>query len=193
MDMPRIKLGSTSSKVLIGAALVLAMGGAGLAQPAPPASAKVTVRIGPALAAKTPRLGEPDVSALSKDLADTVRDDLAGRRRPNAPVKVNLVLEDATPNRPTAQQLSDHPYLSLNSISVGGAAISGVATFADGHSEPFSYNFRQVSLQYDVGATQWTDAERAFEELGNDLAHGHLPHDRLDIRVADSGFDQWRR
>ncbi len=191
--MPGSPLPSIACKSLTGVALALAMGGASLAQTSAVATPEVTVHVGPALAAKVGRLGDTDVNEIVKDLADTVRGDLQARRRANAPVRADLVLEDATPNRPTIQQLTDNPGLSVNSIALGGAAISGVATFADGHTEPLSYSFRQISLQDDLGVGPWTDAERAFEYLGDDLAHGHIPHGRLDIRVADSGFDQWRR
>jgi hypothetical protein len=150
------------------------------------------VRIGPVLAAKAPKLGQADVDEIVKDLADTVRGDLRARHGGKAPVRAALVLEDATPNRPTAQQLGDHPGLSERSLALGGAAISGVVTFADGRTEPLSYSFRQDSLRDDLGVGQWTDADRAFDELGDDLAHGHIPHDRLDIRLADSSFDPWR-
>jgi hypothetical protein len=172
-------------------ALSLLIGGASFAQtPAAPAP-EVTVRIGPALAAKASKLGQAEVDEMAKSLADTVRGELKGRGA-KAPIRADLVLEDITPNRPTIQQLSDHPGLSEGSLALGGAAISGVVAFADGHTQPVSYSFRQDSLRDDVGVGQWTDAERAFEMLGDDLAHGHIPHSRLDIRVADSGFDQWR-
>jgi hypothetical protein len=152
----------------------------------------VTAHVGPVLAAKERKLGETDVNEMVKSLADTVRGDLQGGHRANAPIRADLILEDATPNRPTMQQLSDNPGLSMESIALGGAAVSGVVTFADGHTEQLSYSFRQNTLRDDIGAGQWTDAERTFDYLGDDLAHGHIPHDRLDIRVADSGFDQWR-
>jgi hypothetical protein len=80
----------------------------------------------------------------------------------------------------------------MDSVALGGAAISGVVTFADGHTESLSYSFRQDSLRDDIGVGQWTDAERTFQLLGDDLAHGHIPHDRLDVRVADSDADPWR-
>ncbi len=190
--MPRSKLHSMTRYIFTGAALSLMVGGASLAQTPPAPTPEVTVHIGPALAAKTNKLGETDVNEMAKDLADTVRGALKGDRQANAPVRADLVLEDATPNRPTIQQLSDHPGLSMQSIALGGAAISGVVTFADGHTQPLSYSFRQDSLRDDIGVGQWTDAERTFEFLGDDLAHGHIPHEHLDIRVADSGFDQWR-
>jgi hypothetical protein len=184
---------STTCKALNGLALSLLISGASLAQTPSVSAPDVTVHVGPALAAKVRKLGETDVNEMVKDLADTIRGDLQGHHRANAPIRADLVLEDATPNRPTIQQLSDNPGLSIESIALGGAAISGVVTFADGHTEPLSYSFREVSLRDDLGAGPWTDAERTFEFLGDDLAHGRIPHDRLDIRVADSGFDQWRR
>ncbi len=191
--MLRSRRFSTRCKALNGLALSLLISGASLAQTPSVSAPDVTVHVGPALAAKVRKLGETDVNEMVKDLADTIRGDLQGHHRANAPIRADLVLEDATPNRPTIQQLSDNPGLSMESIALGGAAISGVVTFADGHTEPLSYSFREVSLRDDLGAGQWTDAERTFEFLGDDLAHGRIPHDRLDIRVADSGFDQWRR
>ncbi len=190
--MPRSKLNSIARQVLAGAAVSLVIGGVGLAQTPPAPAPEVTVHIGPALAAKVRKLGETDVNEIAKTLADTVRGDLKGSHGTNAPVRADLVLEDATPNRPTIQQLSDNPGLSENSIALGGAAVSGVVIFADGRTEPVSYSFRQDSLRDDIGVGQWTDAERTFEYLGDDLAHGHIPYARLDIRVADRSFDQWR-
>ncbi len=195
--MSKSKLNSTARQAFAGMALCLLIGAACQAQTSPVSAPEgtapeVTVHIGPALAAKVGKLGETDVKEIAKDLADTVRGDLQGHRRASAPIRADLILEDATPNRPTIQQLSNNPGLSERSIALGGAAISGVLTFADGHTEPVSYSFRQNSLRDDIGVGQWTDAERTFEYLGDDLAHGHIPHDRLDIRVADSGFDQWR-
>ncbi len=189
--MPRSKLHSIATKMLAGMALSLGVSAASLAQTPPRPAPMVSVLVGPALAAKVRKLGATDVDEMAKSLADTVRGDLQSHHRASAPIRADLVLEDATPNRPTIQQLSDHPGLSMTSIALGGAAISGVVTFADGHSEPLSYSFRQDSLRDDIGVGPWTDAERTFEFLGDDLARGHIPHDRLDIRVADSGFDQW--
>lgn len=185
-------LPSAAGRLLTGVAVIMAMSGVALAQPAPSPAPEVTARVGPALAAKVRKLGGADVNEIVKELADTIRGDLQGHHKANAPIRADLVLEDATPNRPTSQQLGDNPGLSIDSVALGGAAISGVVTFDDGHTEPLSYSFRQISLQDDIGAGQWTDAERAFDYLGDDLARGHIPHDRLAIRVADSGFDQWR-
>ncbi len=190
--MPRSKLPSTAYTMLAGVALSLVVGGASVAQTPPVPTPAVTVHVGPALAAKVRKLGATDVDEMAKSLANTIRGNLQSQHRASAPIRADLVLEDATPNRPTIQQLSDHPGLSMTSIALGGAAISGVVTFADGHTETLGYSFRQDSLRDDIGVGQWTDAERAFEFLGDDLAHGHIPHERLDIRVADSSFDQWR-
>jgi hypothetical protein len=179
-------------RVVASLALGVVLGGPGLAQTITALPGAVTVRVGPVLAAKVSRLGQTDVNEIVKDLSDTVGDDLKRRPGAKSPVRADLVLEDAIPNRPTAQQLGDHPGLSERSIALGGATISGVVTFADGHTESLSYSFTQDSLRDDIGIGQWTDADRAFAYLGNDLAHGHIPHDRLDLRVADSSFDPWR-
>jgi len=192
IEMLRSRLCSTTCKALAGVAIGLALSSASLAQALSSPAPEVTVRVGPALAAKVRKLGETDVKEIAKALADTVRGDLTAHHRANAPIRADLVLEDATPNRPTIQQLSDNPGLSMRSIALGGAAISGVVTFADGHTELLSFSFRETSLRDDIGVGPWTDAERTFELLGDDLAHGHVPHERLSIRVADSSFDQWR-
>ncbi len=187
------RLHSTPKQILASAILALALGAsASMAQTAPAATPDVTVRIGPALAAKSRKIGDADLKEIAKSLADTIRGDLKGGHRAKSPVRADLVLEDAIPDRPTMQQLSDHPGLSESSLALGGAAISGVVTYADGRTQPFSYSFRQDSLRDEVGVGQWTDAERAFQLLGGDLAHGHIPHDPLDIRVADSDSDEWR-
>jgi hypothetical protein len=191
--MARFWLPSTLLTLTAGLALSVALGGAVIAQasdgstPAP----QVIVHVGPALAAKAPKLGQSDVSDMATELANTVRDALKGRQRANAPVSADLILEDATPNRPTIQQLSDNPGLSERSIALGGAAVRGVVTFTDGRTEALSYSFHQNTLGDDIGVGQWTDAERTFEMLADSLAHGRIPHDHLDIRTTDRSFDQW--
>lgn len=141
--------------------------GAALAQPA-----SVNVTLGAALQNKTEELGAREVQeqvdrlseAVSKALDDS--DALHGAR-------IDLVLTELKPNRPTYQQTVDRPGLdSFSSISIGGAAIEGQITLADGTVQPVRYNWFSNNLADVTGFAVWRDAERAYRRLGSNLAAG---------------------
>ena len=150
----------------LGAVLAVAAGPA-LADPA-----TVSVTIGPDLQEKTRDLGERDVREQADRLAEVVRraladsDDLDGAR-------IDLVLTDLKPNRPTFEQMADRPGLDPHrSISIGGAAIEGRITTADGRVLPVKYDWFSQSLAEVRGFSTWQDADRAYERLASRLADG---------------------
>ncbi|HTK33965.1 MAG TPA: hypothetical protein VL358_01595 [Caulobacteraceae bacterium] len=150
------------------AALLLAAGAA--------SAAEVSVSIGPELQKNTKAYGARDVEMLRKDLADYVQRALA---KPGAaPLqRVDLVLESATPNHPTFNELVDQPGLSLLSVGLGGAAITGTVTGADGVAKPVSYRWHEIDLHQVVGYTTWTDANSVFDRFALEIARGKLPND----------------
>ena len=112
----------------------------GLAAPALAAEPQVTVTYGPKLEKKIDEYGVRDVDRLAEELRQSVLKE-AARTHTLDGARIELVLEDAVPNRPTFQQMSDKPGLSYESFGVGGASISGRVILADGVSRPVSYRW----------------------------------------------------
>jgi len=136
-------------------------------------AAQVTVGVGPLLQSKTADFGAREVDRLRKDLGDEVTRAIA--RNPQI-VRVDLVLEDAQPNRPTFDQMGRTPGLSLRSVGVGGARISGNVTTADGVTRPIRFQWYETDISQERAANTWTDADRAFDWLASDIAAGKAPN-----------------
>ena len=150
----------------LGAVLAVAAGPA-LADPA-----TVSVPIGPGLQEKTRDLGERDVREQADRLAEVVRRALADSGDLDG-ARIDLVLTDLKPNRPTFEQMADRPGLDPHrSISIGGAAIEGRITTADGRVLPVKYDWFSQSLAEVRGFSTWQDADRAYERLASRLADG---------------------
>ena len=142
------------------------------AAPAMAEPALISVSLGPDLQEKAEELGPREVQEQADRLAELVgralaRDgDLDGAR-------IELVLTDLRPNRPTFQQLIDRPGLDGHrSISIGGAAIEGQITTADGRILPVRYDWYSSSLADVRGINTWADADRAYRRLAVNLADG---------------------
>ncbi len=152
--------------LIFGMSAAVIAGGA-LAQPGPSAPGPdVNVSIGPALQARADDFGARDLEDLRTELRDDVVHALARAR---------FVIEDATPNRPTFAQLSRSTGLSLRSVGVGGARISGTLTGPDGATRPIRYQYFETDLWEERGASTWSDADRTFSMLASQLAGGHVP------------------
>jgi hypothetical protein len=84
--------------------------------------------------------------------------------------RVDLVINDAKPNRPTFKQLGDNPALSFQSFGIGGADVSGRAFDAQGNLlGEVQYDWYGDIFWADTSWT-WTDAERAFSRFSRLLA-----------------------
>ncbi len=150
----------------LGAVLAVAAGPA-LADPA-----AVNVTVGPALQEKAGDLGERDLRAQADRLADVVRRTLAREGRLDG-ARIDLVLTDLKPNRPTFEQLAHRPGLDGHrSISIGGAAIEGAVTTADGEVLPVRYDWYSNTIAEVRGHTTWQDADRAYQRLAANLVRG---------------------
>ncbi len=170
---------------LIAAAVLSATGlsGAAIAQTPPPVAAEpgavgapdVTVTAGQALQQKAGDYGFEEIDGLTRQLADEVGRAVKRSHATGAPVRLQLVLQDATPNRPTAAELGRNAGLSPRSIGLGGAWIDGVATMADGRKISIGYSFYETNLRNELGPATWSDAGRAFDMLAARLAKGDLP------------------
>ena len=163
------------------------------AQTPPPAAAQVNVTVGPVLAAKSERYGADQVALLSKDLANAAR--RAAARGGFS--RLDLVLEDAEPNRPTAAMLGRWPELDPRSVSLGGARITGTA-YRGGGAEPLKSSWYESDLRDELPGDIWSDAERAFGFLAADLSRGRVPTRfgpgaPAGDAVSDDVRDPWTR
>lgn len=142
------------------------------AGPAMADPASINVTLGPDLQEKVEELGQRDVSEQTDRLAEVVRRALADSAGMDG-ARIDLVLMDLKPNRPTFEQIADRPGLDpIRSMSIGGAAIEGSITTADGQVLPVKYDWYSSSLADVRGFGTWQDADRAYQRLGRNLAVG---------------------
>ena len=187
--------------LIAGAAALGALSAPAAAQPygpPPPSAAEasaaeapgaVAVSIAPVFADKARRIsiGQRDLQELQRDLGSSVERALARRRGPGAPVRVDLVLRDAVPNRPTFEQQGRNTSLSFRSIGLGGASVGGFVTFADGRRAPVDFQWYETDLRNELSFTTWGDADRAFDILAGRLQKGDLRPYRVGSSSRDAG------
>lgn len=133
----------------------------------------INISIGQELQDKADKYGDRELDYLSRDLRESVERELAkaGSLGPDGG-RLDLVIEDAKPNRPTMQQMSHTPGLSYESRSIGGAEITGVLTTADGRTVPVRYRWYESDFFNTVAASTWSDAETTFDRFARKLAKG---------------------
>src|SRR5690606_23257679 len=134
--------------------------------------AAITVTLGPDVQEQADELGVREVQEQADRLAVVVQQALA-RDGALDGARIELVLTDLKPNRPTFPQAADRPGLDMiRSRSIGGAAIEGRITTADGQTLPVSYDWYSPSIRDVRGYSTWQDADRAFERLAANLVRG---------------------
>lgn len=155
---------------LAAAGVAAALAGAAHAQPA-----EVTVTLGDRLEREAGReLGQAEVAEQARALEARLERELASNPAYEG-ARIHLVLTDVAPNRPTRQQLSDTPGLDyIRSFSVGGAAIEGEITTADGQVRPVRYDWYSHDIRNARYQSTWQDADRAFMRFSRRLAEGRL-------------------
>ena len=145
----------------------MALAGAVAAQPS-----AVVVTVSPDFAKTAAELGEREVQQQADDLARTVERVLNAQQALDG-ARIELVITDLKPNRPTIQQATDKPGLDMmRSISIGGAAIEGTITTASGEVQPVKYERYSNNLADVRGYSTWQDAGTAFNRLARNLAEG---------------------
>lgn len=146
---------------------VLACAGAAAAQ-----APAVSVSIGPKLQEKAELYGQRELDFLARDLEVSVASRIArsGALAPGG--RLELVIVDAKPNRPTFKQLGDRPGLSPMSFGIGGAAIEGAYVSPDGSRTPVRYKWYESDIGWAQRNTTWADAQHAFDRMGARLAKG---------------------
>lgn len=132
----------------------------------------VSVTLDPAFQDKAEELGLPEVREQMDRLGDIVHRALADDPALTG-ARVELVVTDLKPNRPTMEQMRDRPGLDpIQSISIGGAAIEGRIVTADGAVQPVRYRWFTNNLADVHAAGVWSDAERAYRRLAANLEAG---------------------
>ena len=152
---------------LAAAAALLVPGSAALAAPA-----SVSVTVGPELQ-KTAlkKYGVKDVNRLAENLRSDVERELTKTGAYDG-ARIELVLVDAKPNRPTFKQMGDTPGLSYQSFGLGGAKITGQAIAADGAVTPISYRWYETDIGQTWYQSTWADAEWTFDRFATRLSRG---------------------
>lgn len=153
--------------VLLSAAALLATATTAFAAPA-----SVDVSLSPEMQKKFDKTyGPREAVLLTADLKASVEKALAKSGAYDG-ARIALTLTDVKPNRPTFKQLGDKPGLSMESFGLGGAAIEGQITAADGSVTPVSYRWYETDLRQAYGNWVWTDAEWTFDRFARKLARG---------------------
>lgn len=113
-----------------------------------------------------PREGDKLASDIRKDLERELA-------KANVdPARIEVTIEDAKPNRPTMQQMSDKPGLDmLRSKSVGGMDLTGVIYDASGNEiGKVEYDWYETNIQNVMASSVWNDAGRASRRFAQELA-----------------------
>ncbi len=118
------------------------------------------------------RWDERDVALLKKALLKKVSNRLNRQNLMNKDgVRLELVLVDITPNRPTFREMSKRPSLNYVSFGLGGAEVDAHFIAADG-TELGKMHYRYYAdnlYDYSAGATTWYDARRSFDKFSRRL------------------------
>jgi hypothetical protein len=145
---------------------------AGLALAAAPASAlTVEAKVSPEFQMKLEDdYGVREAKILTESLVSKVEG--AFTRQGVRADRVVVTIEDAKPNRPTMQQISDTPGLDpMRSISIGGARITGTAYDASGTAiGTLEYDWYETDLTNAVASTTWSDARWSFDRFARRFA-----------------------
>lgn len=142
------------------------------AQAAPAGISTINIDIGPELAGKTDIVDARDLDFLKAELRESLERELSrSGGLTTAGAVLNLVIEDATPNRPTMRQMSRTPGLSYQSRGIGGATLSGMLVSAEG-AIPVSYRWYESDFRNTFTAGTWSDAETSFDRFARKVARG---------------------
>lgn len=153
--------------------LVMMAFGAAIACPAfaAPKVATLRVSIGQELAKKTQIMDAREFDYLSRELRRSVENSLdRSDALDPAGGELDLVIEDARPNRPTWREMSAKPGLSYQSFGVGGARVSGEFRDASGARTPVAYSWYETDIRWAQHGSTWSDADEAFDRLAARLA-----------------------
>lgn len=133
--------------------------------------AQITIALDDDITRKRDVIGERETRILTESLRSAVESRIGGLSAAGG--RLELVIEDARPNRPTATELARRPGLSMiHSFSIGGAEISGVYIAPDGARTPVNYRWYGDDIRQARTYSEWHEAERAFRRFADSLADG---------------------
>jgi hypothetical protein len=132
----------------------------------------VEVSISPELQKKAADdLGVQDVDRLAAELRRHVTRELE-RTGVLAGGRMELVLTDVRPNRPTFRQLGNQPGLSYESYGIGGATIDGQAISVTGEVTPIHFQWYESDIRQAWTKSTWSDANYAFHRFAYRYGRG---------------------
>jgi hypothetical protein len=162
--------------------LLVALVGGLTAEPAEPAAAGAAVSIAPVAIGETlqkalkDRYGVDEAQGLEQAVTQSLARSLKGvGAEPGdaAPIRIEVLIDSATPTHPTRRQLNENPSLDyLASVSRGGAELRAVLRNADGQVldrvayDYYAYSLREASMS--GGA--WGDAYIAIDRFADQVA-----------------------
>ena len=117
--------------------------------------------------------GERDLNRLAERLERKTMERLAKYGvdvDENAATTLTLVLTDARPNRPTFEQMSREPGLSMRSFGNGGAEFEGSLERGDEVLGTFSYAWFDNDIHDAQYGSTWSDANRAIDKFAKKTA-----------------------
>lgn len=124
-------------------------------------------------------IGDRDSGVLSDFVTRTVSRAITqrgGELSPNAPVRVEITIVDADPNRPTWEEMRATPGLSqFWSVSTGGAELQATLRAADGRVlSEVNHRYFSNSLADIIGSPDtWSDANRATYRFARKVADAY--------------------
>lgn len=123
------------------------------------------IAFGDELLEKADEYGTRELDRLAGYLTDDLEQALRGIEMMDG-TTLEVTILDATPNRPTFQQLRDRTGLSMRSISLGGAELEARLVSESGAVlDEFEYSWSSHNLREVYGASTWYDARRAFDRF----------------------------
>ncbi|MEL6568327.1 MAG: hypothetical protein AAFQ22_07905 [Pseudomonadota bacterium] len=85
--------------------------------------------------------------------------------------RIDVMILDAKPNRPTFEQISGSPGLDpFRSVSIGGMSLAGTVTHADGDVSEVEYKWFENDIRNSVGTSVWWDANRVSRRFAKRVA-----------------------
>lgn len=127
------------------------------------------IGFGPELLEKAEDYGQRELDYLAREMREDLERELAGMLGEGG-LTVEVTILDATPNRPTMEQMGAGG-LHHSSISIGGASLEARLVAADGTTlESYAYAWRSHNINDVVGYSRWTDAHRAMSRFADDIA-----------------------
>lgn len=118
--------------------------------------------------------GDRDLERLTKRLNSKLENRFARKGieiSDTASTVLRVTIEDAKPNRPTFNQLSNQPGLSFKSIGNGGAELQAELIASGGQSlGTISYKYYENDIRFANQGGIWHDTYRAFDRFARRAA-----------------------